>query len=70
MRKAEFIPFDEKKTKQMIEDDALGPAGRFKKMFQLISMSLLFSSSKQLKIIENDDRFITLNRLKSYGEFE
>jgi hypothetical protein len=61
MKKAEFIPFEDKKESQLQEDAALGPAGRFKKMFMLISMSLFLSPDKQLKIF-SDNRFVELKR--------
>jgi hypothetical protein len=63
MRKALVVSFDDKKDSQLLEDDALGPAGRFKKMFELISFSLLFSPNKQLKQF-SDSRFIELKRKK------
>jgi hypothetical protein len=61
MRKAEFISFENKKESQLQEDAALGPAGRFRKMFMLISMSIFLSPTKQLKVF-TDDRFIELKR--------
>jgi hypothetical protein len=50
MKKAILVPFSEKKDAQVIEDMALGPRGRFFKMFDLISLSILFSPDKNLKI--------------------
>lgn len=68
MKKAEHILFDKKKEQQLLEDYALGPAGRFKKMFHLISISLLFSPTKKLKEFDPNDGFITLKRVINYRE--
>lgn len=61
MKKAEFILFSDKKDTQLHEDFALGPEGRLKKMFMLISMSFFLSPTKKLKTF-TDDRFIELKR--------
>ncbi len=63
MKKARFVLFKHKKDAQRQEDASLDAAGRFKKMFELISMALLLSPDKPLK--ENKDpRFIELKRVK------
>jgi hypothetical protein len=61
MKKAEFVLFENKKERQLQEDAFLGPEGRFKKMFMLISVSLLLSPTKQLKVFSSD-HFIELKR--------
>jgi hypothetical protein len=64
MRKAQFILFENKKESQLADDIALGPEGRLKKMFMLISMSLFLSPTRRIKNF-TDDRFIELKRKSS-----
>ena len=61
MKKAQFIPFSEKKDQPILDDIRMTPEERFIKMFELIELSLLFSPNKQLKVFP-DDRFIELKR--------
>ena len=63
MKKAQLIPLENKKDAQVLEDIALGPLGRFNKMFDLIELSILFSKNKKLIMSENS-KAITLKRLK------
>jgi hypothetical protein len=49
MKKALLIPIEEKKDAQIQQDIELGPRGRFYKMFDLISLSILFSPEGKLK---------------------
>lgn len=61
MKKAQFIRFDEKKDQQLQDDIRMTPQERFKRMFQLIELSLAFSPTKKLKAF-SDDRFIEVKR--------
>lgn len=61
MKKAQFIRLDEKKDQQVQEDIRMTPQERFKRMLQLIELSLSFSPTKKLKVFL-DDRFIKVKR--------
>lgn len=64
MKKVQLIPLKNKKDAQVLEDIALGPLGRFHKMFDLIELGILFSKNQKLKMPENKNAF-TLKRLKN-----
>jgi hypothetical protein len=63
MKKAQLIPLENKKDAQVLEDIALGPLGRFNKMFDLIELSIMFSKTKKIIMPENP-KAITLKRLR------
>ncbi|MFM7431299.1 MAG: hypothetical protein ACKO1F_15560 [Flammeovirgaceae bacterium] len=65
MKKAILVPFTEKKDAQVMEDIALGPRGRFFKMFDLISLSILFSADKNLKMFDRQD--VIVLKKKAYS---
>ncbi len=49
MKKAILISIEEKKDAQIQQDIELGAKGRFLKMFDLISLSIMFSSTGKLE---------------------
>ena len=63
MKKAQLIPIDQKKDAQVLEDIALGPLGRFHKMFDLIELSIFLSEGKKIKSTYKANAF-ELKRLK------
>ena len=62
MKKAVLIPMEKKKDAQIQQDIELGPRGRFLKMFDLISLSIMFSSSGKLEK-EKRPNIIELKRM-------
>ena len=63
MKKAQLIPLAKKKDAQIQDDIELGEHGRFLKMFDLISLSILFSPNGKLSKLMNDQA-IELKRKK------
>ncbi len=61
MKKAKFVPLEEKKDLQVQEDIRMTPEQRFRRMFELIELSLTFSPTRKLKVF-TDDRFIEVKR--------
>ena len=59
MKKAQFIPFNEKKDQQVLDDMRMSPEERFMKMIELIELSIALSPTGRLKVY-TDDRFIEL----------
>ena len=53
MKKALLVPIEEKNEAQIKEDIELGPRGRFHKMFDLISLSIMFSPEGKLKTLKH-----------------
>lgn len=53
MKKVQLISIEEKKEAQIKEDIELGPRGRFHKMFDLISLSIMFSPEGKLKTLRH-----------------
>jgi hypothetical protein len=62
MKKAQVIPLSKKKEAQILEDSALGPKGRFYRMFDLISLSILFSQKKDKTQMATHQATIVLKR--------
>lgn len=63
LKKAQYIPFADKKDQQVLDDIRMTPEERFMKMIELIELSLTFSPTRRLKVF-TDDRFIELKRKK------
>jgi len=61
MKKAQYIPFDQKKDQQVLDDIRMTPEERFMKMIELIELSIALSPTGRLKVF-TDDRFIELKR--------
>ena len=64
MKKIQIIPYENKKDAQIERDINMSYAERWVRMWELIEMSLAFSPTKQLKVFDADDKFITLKRIK------
>ena len=62
MKKAVLIPLEKKKDAQVRQDIELGPGGRFLKMFDLISLSIMFSPKRKLEK-EKRPNFVELKRI-------
>lgn len=64
MKKIQIIPFENKKDAQVELDMKMTYAERWVRMWELIELSIAFSPTKQLKVFDQDDKFITLKRIK------
>lgn len=60
-RKAIIVPLENKKDQQVSNDIKRTPE-RWLYMWELIELSIAFSPTKQLKLYQPDDGFITLKR--------
>ena len=64
MKKVQIIPFENKKDAQMELDIRMTPEQRWRHMWKLIELAITFSPTKKLKVFGQDDKFITLKRIK------
>lgn len=64
MKKVQIIPFENKKDAQVELDRQMTPEQRWVRMWELIELSIAFSPTKQLKVFDEPDKFITLKRIK------
>lgn len=72
-RKLQIFSIENKKDAQIEQDKLMTPQQRWERMLELIEFSIAFSPNKQLKIITQPDRFMTLKRkqagIKEVAEF-
>ena len=61
-KQIQIIPIENKKDAQIEEDIRMTPLQRWIRMWELIELSIALTPHKQLKVVDQPDRFITLKR--------
>lgn len=65
-KRIQIISIDAKKEAQILEDMRMTPEQRFRRMFDLIELSIRLSNGRPLKVYDPNDGAIVLKRREGY----